>query len=83
VSRRPLPATDLVTLMNEDIDSVGGKNITAMTLWSWQRVFDANMDKVVDPRAIPAIDQLARNASRDRSTSGPASAPSSRWNSIS
>src|ERR1700723_2304164 len=54
------PATDLVTLMNEDIDSVGGKNITAMTLWSWQRVFDANMDKVVDRRAIPAIDQLAK-----------------------
>jgi pimeloyl-ACP methyl ester carboxylesterase len=54
------PATDLVTLMNEDIDSVGGKNITAMTLWSWQRVFDANMDKVVDRRAIPAIDQLAQ-----------------------
>jgi len=54
------PATDLVTLMNDDIDSVGGKNITAMTLWSWQRVFDANMDKVVDRRAIPAIDQLAQ-----------------------
>jgi pimeloyl-ACP methyl ester carboxylesterase len=54
------PATDLVRLMNEDIDSVGGKNITAMTLWSWQRVFDAKMDKVVDPRAIPAIDQLVQ-----------------------
>lgn len=54
------PATDLVTLMNDDIDSVGGKNITAMTLWSWQRVYDANMDKVVDRRAIPVIDQLAK-----------------------
>jgi pimeloyl-ACP methyl ester carboxylesterase len=54
------PATDLVTLMNDDIDSVGGKNITAMTLWSWQRVYHANMDKVVDRRAIPAIDQLAK-----------------------
>src|ERR1700721_1773115 len=53
------PATDLVTLMNDDIDSVGGKNITAMTLWSWQRVFDANMNEVVDRRAIPAINQLA------------------------
>src|SRR3984885_8519898 len=53
------PATDLATLMNEDIDSVGGKNINAKTLWSWQRVFDANMDKVVDPRAMPAINQLA------------------------
>jgi pimeloyl-ACP methyl ester carboxylesterase len=54
------PATDLAALMNEDIDSVGGKNITAMTLWSWQRVFDAKMDRVVDPRAMPAIDQLAQ-----------------------
>src|SRR5580692_20195 len=54
------PATDLVTLMNDDFDSIGGKNITAMTLWSWQRVFNANMDKVVDPRAIPVIDQLAK-----------------------
>ncbi|MGA2996906.1 alpha/beta fold hydrolase [Bradyrhizobium sp.] len=54
------PATDLVTLMNEDIDTVGGKNITAMTLWSWQRVFNANMDKVVDRRALPAINQLAK-----------------------
>jgi pimeloyl-ACP methyl ester carboxylesterase len=54
------PATDLVTLMNDDIDSVGGRNITAMTLWSWQRVYGANMEKVVDRRAIPAIDQLAK-----------------------
>jgi pimeloyl-ACP methyl ester carboxylesterase len=54
------PPTDLTALMNDDIDSVGGKNITAMTLWSWQRVFHANMDKLVDPRAMPAIDQLAQ-----------------------
>jgi acetyl esterase/lipase len=54
------PATDLTTLMNDDIDSVGGKNITAMTLWSWQRVFHANMDKIVDPRAMPAVDELVQ-----------------------
>src|SRR6201996_1074669 len=54
------PATDLTTLMNDDIDSVGGKNITAMTLWSWQRVFNANMDRLVDPRAMPAIDALVQ-----------------------
>src|ERR1700733_9587662 len=53
------PATDLTTVMNDDIGTVGGNNITAMTLWSWQRVFDANMDKIVDRRAIPAIDRLA------------------------
>jgi len=53
------PATDLVTLMNQDINSVGGKNITAMTLWSWHRVYDAPLNKIVDPGAMPAIDQLA------------------------
>jgi len=53
------PATDLVTLMNDDINSVGGKNITAMTLWSWHRVYDAALGKIVDSRAMPAIDHLA------------------------
>ncbi len=53
------PATDLVALMNDDINSVGGKNITAMTLWSWHRVFDASLTNTVDPRAIPVIDRLA------------------------
>jgi acetyl esterase/lipase len=53
------PATDLVTLMNDDINSVGGKNITAMTLWSWHRVYGAALDGIVDPRAMPAINRLA------------------------
>lgn len=53
------PATDLVTLMNDDINSVGGKNITAMTLWSWHRVFDAPLTNIVDPRAIPVMNRLA------------------------
>jgi acetyl esterase/lipase len=53
------PATDLAILMNDDIDTVGGRNITAMTLWSWQRVYGAAMDKIVDIRAVPVIDRLA------------------------
>src|SRR6202041_3552733 len=53
------PATDLVTLMDDDINSVGGKNITAMTLWSWHRVYDAPINNIVDPRAIPVMDRLA------------------------
>jgi len=53
------PATQLATLMDDDIDTIGGKNITAMTLWSWQRVFAAPMDRIVDPRALPTIDRLA------------------------
>jgi len=54
------PATDLATLMSDDINSVGGKNITAMTLWSWHRVYGAGIDDVIDSRALPAIDRLAR-----------------------
>jgi dipeptidyl aminopeptidase/acylaminoacyl peptidase len=53
------PATDLVTLMNDDINTVGGKNITAMTLWSWHRVYDADIDKIVDQRAMSTVDRLA------------------------
>jgi pimeloyl-ACP methyl ester carboxylesterase len=53
------PATDLITLMNDDLNSAGGKNITAMTLWSWHRVYGAPIDKIVDPRAMQAVDRLA------------------------
>ena len=54
------PATELATLMREDLGSAGGKNLTAMTLWSWDRVFGAPMRKIVTPQAIPAVDRLAR-----------------------
>ncbi|WP_235782668.1 alpha/beta fold hydrolase [Bradyrhizobium murdochi] len=54
------PATDLAKLMSDDINTIGGKNITAMTLWSWHRVYGAAIDNVVDPRAMPAIDRLAQ-----------------------
>jgi acetyl esterase/lipase len=53
------PATDLSTLLVDDMDTTGGKNITAMTLWSWSRVYDAPMSNVVTPEALPTIDRLA------------------------
>ncbi|HEY1943701.1 MAG TPA: alpha/beta fold hydrolase [Roseiarcus sp.] len=53
------PATELATLMREDLGSVGGKNLTAMTLWSWDRVFGALMRRIVEPQAVPAVDRLA------------------------
>jgi pimeloyl-ACP methyl ester carboxylesterase len=54
------PASELAPLMDDDLDSVAGKNLTAMTLWSWQRVYDAPMSKVVDPRAVPVVNLLAQ-----------------------
>lgn len=53
------PATDLATLLADDLDTAGGRNITAMTLWSWSRVYGAAMSDVVIPSAIPVINQLA------------------------
>jgi acetyl esterase/lipase len=53
------PATSLVTLMGDDFKTSGGKNLTAMTLWSWSRVFGAPIDRVVLPEAMPTVDRLA------------------------
>jgi acetyl esterase/lipase len=53
------PATELGTLLTDDMDTAGGKNITAMTLWSWSRVYGAPISNVVSPQAMPAVDQLA------------------------
>jgi acetyl esterase/lipase len=53
------PATELATLLGDDISSSGGRNLTAMTLWSWSRVFGAPIDRVVDPVALPTVDRLA------------------------
>lgn len=53
------PATDLATLMTDDLNTTGGRNLTAMTVWSWARVFSAPIDKVVAPAAMPTVSRLA------------------------
>jgi acetyl esterase/lipase len=53
------PATELATLMQDDLGTAGGNNLTAMTLWSWDRVFGAQIGRVVTPQAIPAVNRLA------------------------
>lgn len=53
------PATELSTLLKDDIDTDGGRNLTAMTLWSWSRIYGAPLSKVVLPDAVPVIDRLA------------------------
>jgi acetyl esterase/lipase len=53
------PATDLATLMTDDLNSTGGRNLTAMTVWAWSRVYDAPADTVVTPAAMPVVDRLA------------------------
>lgn len=53
------PATELGVLMRDDFTTIGGKNLTAMALWSWTRVFDAPLDQVVAASAIPVVNELA------------------------
>jgi acetyl esterase/lipase len=53
------PATDLATLMTDDLHTSGGRNLTAMTVWSWARVFGAPIASVVAPSAMPTVDRLA------------------------
>ena len=53
------PATDLAPLLKDDIDTDGGRNLTAMTLWSWSRVYRAPLAPVVTEEAVPVIEQLA------------------------
>jgi acetyl esterase/lipase len=53
------PATDLETLVQDDADTDGGRNLTAMTLWSWSRLYGIVSDTLVDPRARDAIDALS------------------------
>ena len=54
------PATDLGALMRDDMPAPGGKNLLAMTLWSWARVFEAPIENVVNAAAMPTINGLAQ-----------------------
>jgi acetyl esterase/lipase len=53
------PATELGALMRADMNTPGGNNLLAMTLWSWDRVFGAPMHQIVNADAIPTVDRLA------------------------
>jgi acetyl esterase/lipase len=53
------PATDLAALMRDDFNTAGGKSLTAMTMWSWARVYGAPIDKLIRPEAMPTVNQLS------------------------
>ncbi len=62
--RPPRPQPPLVTLMGDDFKSSGGKNLTAMTLWSWSRVYGAPIDQCRAARGDaddrPALERVHR-----------------------
>ena len=60
------PATELSTLMRDDLGTSGGNNLTAMTLWSWARVYGAPIDNVVEPRRDAGGQPASRGMHRVR-----------------
>lgn len=53
------PATNLRKLFHKDFSTVKGKNLVAITLWSWARVYGAPIKDVIDAAAVPMIDSVA------------------------
>ena len=45
--------------MRADIATAGGKNLLAMTLWSWDRMFKAPMRDLIYPEVVLTVDKLA------------------------
>jgi pimeloyl-ACP methyl ester carboxylesterase len=53
------PATDLGTLLRDDMGTTVGKMLTAYSLWSWSRVYATPLDGAVMPDAMPAVSNVA------------------------
>jgi uncharacterized membrane protein HdeD (DUF308 family)/acetyl esterase/lipase len=53
------PATDLISLLRENVGTTFGDVLTAFALRSWSDVYDVELDSIVDDQAIPVIDRLA------------------------
>ena len=53
------PATDLAALLTDDFNTDGGRSLTAMTLWSWSRVYGASLDAVLAPAAVANVNIIA------------------------
>jgi len=59
------PATDLPKLLDDDLQSKAGKVLTALAMWSWNKVFDAPLSPLLDAPAIAAVDRIADDCMED------------------
>ena len=62
------PATELSALMRADMNTPGGNNLLAMTLWSWDRVFGARCTRSSKPTPCRRSLSLPTSASSRPST---------------
>ena len=59
--RRAAPATYLGELFNADKSSPGGKDLTAMTIYSWSRLLNDPASSLVTAAAMPTYEKIARD----------------------
>ncbi len=52
------PASELAQLFDDDLDTTAGQVLTALSLWSWSHVFDAELSSVVQPHAIRPVGEI-------------------------
>ncbi|MGV8840237.1 MAG: alpha/beta fold hydrolase [Bauldia sp.] len=55
------PATRLATLVRDDAATGEGRNLAAMSIWAWTRLFDTPVEAVVDADAIPVLNEIAED----------------------
>jgi len=53
------PATDLAVLLRDDLATSTGKILTALSLWSWSRVYDDGLTRVVEAGAMSSVGSIA------------------------
>ncbi len=55
------PATDLATLLMDDLGERAGRVLASYSLWSWSRVYGAPLEGFVAPVSVSVIDRVARD----------------------
>jgi acetyl esterase/lipase len=59
------PATQLAELLEMDLGTKLGNVLAAEALWSWSKVFEAPLSKVLHADAIPVVEKVAARCIRD------------------
>ena len=53
------PAVELGALVEAEANTMNGNILTALAVWSWSRVYSTPLESIVNPAAVPAVDQIA------------------------
>jgi acetyl esterase/lipase len=52
------PASELAKLFDDDLGTTAGQILTALSLWSWSRVYDTSLASVLQPAAIKPVGKI-------------------------